>query len=125
MRVGNECHKDVSIVEKMIYPLVQFPQESEGRGESVQEIGGSGFLIIQAISWLLQPIPWLMVYCYMLLRFLLNVNVFAWKLVLDKLCTHPNLSKRGLDISSLCCLICSNNVESVRVYLVVEIFPVF
>nr|KAJ0188438.1 hypothetical protein LSAT_V11C900503060 [Lactuca sativa] len=33
----------------------------------------------------------------------IKVNVFAWKLVLDKLSTWINLSKKGLDIPSLCC----------------------
>ncbi|GJX22419.1 RNA-directed DNA polymerase, eukaryota [Tanacetum coccineum] len=41
-----------------------------------------------------------------------KVNIFLWRLHLDRLPTRLNLSKRGLDIPSITCLICSNDVES-------------
>nr|GEW89377.1 RNA-directed DNA polymerase, eukaryota, reverse transcriptase zinc-binding domain protein [Tanacetum cinerariifolium] len=42
----------------------------------------------------------------------LKINVFAWKVCLDKLPTRFNLSLRGLDIPSILCLICSSARES-------------
>lgn len=42
---------------------------------------------------------------------LIKINVFSWKLVLDKLPIRLNLYKGGLDVPSLCCLICKNGVK--------------
>ncbi|CAH1437983.1 unnamed protein product [Lactuca virosa] len=44
----------------------------------------------------------------------IKVNVFSWKLVLNRFPTRFTLSKRGLDIPSLCCPICNIEVESVN-----------
>nr|GEW19317.1 hypothetical protein [Tanacetum cinerariifolium] len=41
-----------------------------------------------------------------------TVNIFLWRLCLDRLPTRLNLSKRALDIPSIKCPICSNSVES-------------
>ncbi|GKA92572.1 RNA-directed DNA polymerase, eukaryota, reverse transcriptase zinc-binding domain protein, partial [Tanacetum coccineum] len=41
-----------------------------------------------------------------------KVNIFLWKLRLDRLPLRLNLSKRGLDIQSIMCPLCSNGVES-------------
>lgn len=46
---------------------------------------------------------------------LIKVNVLAWRFSLDKLPTRVNLDRRGLDIPSLCCLVC----DSVRRVLVI------
>jgi hypothetical protein len=40
----------------------------------------------------------------------IKVNVFAWKLHLDRLPTRMNLAKKGVQISSMMCPLC-NNVE--------------
>ena len=40
----------------------------------------------------------------------IKVNVFAWKLYLDRLPTRMNLAKRGVQIYSMMCPLC-NNVE--------------
>ena len=42
------------------------------------------------------------------------MNVFAWKLRLNKLPTKFNLYSRGLDIGSVLCPICSSDVETVN-----------
>ncbi|GKA95431.1 RNA-directed DNA polymerase, eukaryota [Tanacetum coccineum] len=42
----------------------------------------------------------------------IKVNILAWKVKLDVLPTRFNLSKRGLDINSILCLICENHAES-------------
>ncbi|GJY65385.1 RNA-directed DNA polymerase, eukaryota, partial [Tanacetum coccineum] len=42
----------------------------------------------------------------------IKVNVFAWKVFLDKLPTRSNLSLRGVDIPSINCPICNLAVES-------------
>ncbi|GKD39680.1 RNA-directed DNA polymerase, eukaryota [Tanacetum coccineum] len=42
----------------------------------------------------------------------IKINVFAWRLRLDKLPTRLNLSIRGLKIPSILCLLCSILVES-------------
>ncbi|GKC93766.1 RNA-directed DNA polymerase, eukaryota, reverse transcriptase zinc-binding domain protein, partial [Tanacetum coccineum] len=41
-----------------------------------------------------------------------KVNLFIWRLRLDKLPHRLNLSKRGLEIDFILCPICNNNVES-------------
>ncbi|GJR74301.1 putative RNA-directed DNA polymerase [Tanacetum coccineum] len=42
-----------------------------------------------------------------------KVNVFVWRLTLDRLLTRLNLSLRGLEIPSILCPMCYNGVESV------------
>ncbi|GKC73360.1 RNA-directed DNA polymerase, eukaryota, reverse transcriptase zinc-binding domain protein [Tanacetum coccineum] len=41
-----------------------------------------------------------------------KVNIFFWRLRLDRLPHRLNLSRRGLDITSIMCQVCSNRVES-------------
>nr|GEU60022.1 RNA-directed DNA polymerase, eukaryota [Tanacetum cinerariifolium] len=41
-----------------------------------------------------------------------KINIFAWKISLDKLPSRLNLSLRGIDIPSITCPICCLNVES-------------
>ncbi|GKC85144.1 RNA-directed DNA polymerase, eukaryota [Tanacetum coccineum] len=42
----------------------------------------------------------------------IKINIFAWRVFLDKLPTRLNLSLRGLDIPSILCPVCSISVES-------------
>ncbi|GJR43318.1 RNA-directed DNA polymerase, eukaryota, partial [Tanacetum coccineum] len=42
----------------------------------------------------------------------IKINIFAWRVFLDKLPTRLNLSLRGLDIPSILCPVCSIYVES-------------
>nr|GEX52183.1 RNA-directed DNA polymerase, eukaryota, nucleotide-binding alpha-beta plait domain protein [Tanacetum cinerariifolium] len=42
----------------------------------------------------------------------IKLNVFAWRVCLDKLPTHLNLSLRGVEISSIMCPLCNSSVES-------------
>lgn len=44
----------------------------------------------------------------------IKVNVFIWRLALNKIPSRVNLDKRGLDIGSLLCPICSFDVETVN-----------
>nr|GEU90471.1 hypothetical protein [Tanacetum cinerariifolium] len=41
-----------------------------------------------------------------------KVNIFLWRLSLDRLLHHLNLSSRGLDIPTISCSSCNGNVES-------------
>ena len=41
-----------------------------------------------------------------------KVNIFIWRLFLDRLPHRLNLSSRGLDIESITCLVCNGFVES-------------
>ena len=41
-----------------------------------------------------------------------KVNIFIWRIRLDRLPHRLNLSKRGLEIDSILCPICNNSVES-------------
>ncbi|GKB44103.1 RNA-directed DNA polymerase, eukaryota, reverse transcriptase zinc-binding domain protein [Tanacetum coccineum] len=41
-----------------------------------------------------------------------KVNIFVWRLSLDRLPTRLNLSLRGLDISSIVCPMCNDVVEA-------------
>ncbi|GJZ73395.1 RNA-directed DNA polymerase, eukaryota, partial [Tanacetum coccineum] len=43
----------------------------------------------------------------------IKVNVFRWKLHLDRLPTRANLGRRGVQIDSLCCPVCTTEVEDV------------
>nr|GEV69514.1 RNA-directed DNA polymerase, eukaryota, reverse transcriptase zinc-binding domain protein [Tanacetum cinerariifolium] len=42
----------------------------------------------------------------------IKINVFSWRVRLDKLPTHLNLSLRGVEISSIMCPLCNSLVES-------------
>nr|GFB80467.1 RNA-directed DNA polymerase, eukaryota [Tanacetum cinerariifolium] len=42
----------------------------------------------------------------------IKINVFAWRVRLDKLHTRLNLSLRGVEISFLMCPICNSSMES-------------
>nr|GFB35488.1 RNA-directed DNA polymerase, eukaryota [Tanacetum cinerariifolium] len=42
----------------------------------------------------------------------IKVNVHAWKVKLDGLPTRLNISRRGIDIESILCLMCGKAVES-------------
>ncbi|GJT23249.1 RNA-directed DNA polymerase, eukaryota [Tanacetum coccineum] len=42
----------------------------------------------------------------------IKINVFAWRVRLDKLPTRLNLSLKGIDISTIVCLLCHASVES-------------
>ncbi|GJV89233.1 glycine dehydrogenase A, mitochondrial [Tanacetum coccineum] len=42
----------------------------------------------------------------------IKVNVHAWKVKIDSLPTRFNISRRGMDIESITCSICDNEVES-------------
>nr|GEX23871.1 hypothetical protein [Tanacetum cinerariifolium] len=44
---------------------------------------------------------------------MMTVNIFAWRLSLDRLLTRLNLSLRGLDIPSIVCPMCNDVVEAV------------
>ncbi|GJY78355.1 RNA-directed DNA polymerase, eukaryota, reverse transcriptase zinc-binding domain protein [Tanacetum coccineum] len=44
----------------------------------------------------------------------IKVNVFLWKLSLNKLPTRINLDRKGIDVDSLLCLICHEDVETVN-----------
>ncbi|GKE84901.1 RNA-directed DNA polymerase, eukaryota [Tanacetum coccineum] len=41
-----------------------------------------------------------------------KVNIFLWRLALDRLPNRWNLSSRGLDIPSISCPMCNSHVES-------------
>ncbi|GKF82168.1 RNA-directed DNA polymerase, eukaryota, partial [Tanacetum coccineum] len=47
----------------------------------------------------------------------IKINIFAWRVYLDKLPTRLNLSLRGLDIPSILCPLCSITVESTSLLL--------
>nr|GEX87753.1 RNA-directed DNA polymerase, eukaryota [Tanacetum cinerariifolium] len=42
----------------------------------------------------------------------IKINVFAWKVTVNALPTRYNLSRRGMDIQSLSCLMCDCGIES-------------
>ncbi|GJZ18780.1 RNA-directed DNA polymerase, eukaryota, partial [Tanacetum coccineum] len=42
----------------------------------------------------------------------IKINVFAWRVCLDKLPTQLNLSLKGIDISTIVCPLCHASVES-------------
>ncbi|GJU66380.1 RNA-directed DNA polymerase, eukaryota [Tanacetum coccineum] len=42
----------------------------------------------------------------------IKVNVLVWRLCLDKLPTLMNLDKKGIDVPSLLCPVCSDQVET-------------
>ena len=45
---------------------------------------------------------------------LIKVNVFLWKLKLNRLPSRVNLDRKGIDIGSILCPICTNDIESVN-----------
>ncbi|PWA52848.1 reverse transcriptase domain, Reverse transcriptase zinc-binding domain protein [Artemisia annua] len=50
-----------------------------------------------------------------------KVNIFIWRLILDRLPNRLNLSSRGLEISSISCPLCNAAVESIdRTFLILR-----
>lgn len=43
-----------------------------------------------------------------------KVNIFMWRLFLDRLPTRLNLSRKGLELDSITCLLCAIGVESIQ-----------
>ncbi|XP_071712840.1 uncharacterized protein [Rutidosis leptorrhynchoides] len=43
-----------------------------------------------------------------------KINIFIWRLALDRLPTHQNLSRRGLEIESISCVSCNHVIESIH-----------
>ncbi|GKD68008.1 RNA-directed DNA polymerase, eukaryota [Tanacetum coccineum] len=41
-----------------------------------------------------------------------KVNIFMWRMFLDKFPNRVNLSSRGLDLNSIACMVCNGSVES-------------
>nr|GEV53841.1 putative dual specificity protein phosphatase DSP8 [Tanacetum cinerariifolium] len=41
-----------------------------------------------------------------------KVNIFKWRMFLDRLPNHLNLSSRGLDLYSISCMVCNESFES-------------
>ncbi|XP_071732701.1 uncharacterized protein [Rutidosis leptorrhynchoides] len=41
-----------------------------------------------------------------------KINIFVWRLALDRLPTRLNLSRRGLEIKSISCVLCNHVMES-------------
>ncbi|GKB68686.1 RNA-directed DNA polymerase, eukaryota, reverse transcriptase zinc-binding domain protein [Tanacetum coccineum] len=44
----------------------------------------------------------------------IKANVFLWRLALNKLPSRVNLEKKGIDVDSLLCPICNDDVETVN-----------
>ncbi|GJT89434.1 RNA-directed DNA polymerase, eukaryota, reverse transcriptase zinc-binding domain protein, partial [Tanacetum coccineum] len=44
----------------------------------------------------------------------IKVNIFLWRLVLNKLATRVNLGRKGIDVDSTLCPICGDDVETVN-----------
>ncbi|GKA16602.1 RNA-directed DNA polymerase, eukaryota, reverse transcriptase zinc-binding domain protein [Tanacetum coccineum] len=44
----------------------------------------------------------------------IKVNVFLWRMILNKLPSRVNLDRRGIDVESLLCPICHEDVEAVN-----------
>ena len=42
----------------------------------------------------------------------IKVNIFMWRAMLDRLPHRLNLSRKGLDLQTICCPVCNFNVES-------------
>ena len=42
----------------------------------------------------------------------IKVNIFTWRLTLNKIPTRDNLDKRGIDIHSLLCPVCDLEIET-------------
>ncbi|GJV06756.1 RNA-directed DNA polymerase, eukaryota, reverse transcriptase zinc-binding domain protein, partial [Tanacetum coccineum] len=42
----------------------------------------------------------------------IKINVFMWRLLLNKLPSRVNLDRRGIDVGSILCPICQDDVES-------------
>ena len=43
----------------------------------------------------------------------IKVNIFTWRLTLNKIPTRDNFDKRGIDIHSLICPVCDMEIETV------------
>nr|GEV00450.1 reverse transcriptase domain, reverse transcriptase zinc-binding domain protein [Tanacetum cinerariifolium] len=85
-----------------------------GRDEVMWELGNDATFTVKETREhiddnILQTLDAPTIWCKSIPR---KVNIFLWRLHMDRIPTRLNLSKRGLDIPLIMCPICSNGVES-------------
>ncbi|GJS69769.1 RNA-directed DNA polymerase, eukaryota, partial [Tanacetum coccineum] len=112
--------------------LLSLVKKKVGNGEATsfwKDVWLGDFPLKQTWSWLLDPsgdfsvksirefiddsmLPKMDVPTRWVKSIPIKINIFAWRVSLDKLPTRLNLSLRGLDIPSIICPLCSIAVES-------------
>nr|GEV30353.1 RNA-directed DNA polymerase, eukaryota, reverse transcriptase zinc-binding domain protein [Tanacetum cinerariifolium] len=100
-----ECDKKVTVAMKLTdcYVIDSFRRPPRGGEFSVKS--GRSFIDDSLLPSVGAPIRWLKVVP-------IKINIFAWKVCLNKLPTRFNLSLYGLDIPSILCPICISAGES-------------
>nr|GEX35334.1 putative ribonuclease H-like domain-containing protein [Tanacetum cinerariifolium] len=102
------------MVNQKLYMEKKAKLADKGRDELRWELGNDATFTVKETREhiddnILQTLDAPTIWCKSISR---KVNIFLWRLRLDRLPTRLNLSKRGLDIPSIMCLIWSNCVES-------------
>ncbi|GJY19819.1 RNA-directed DNA polymerase, eukaryota, reverse transcriptase zinc-binding domain protein [Tanacetum coccineum] len=105
-----ELHKDISVAEKLGHPSLVFSLRRQPSGGAEEE----QFYTLLSLRTLLDdfllpkfdvPTRWINVVP-------IKVNIFSWRVHLDKLPMRLNLSFKGMEIPSILCPSCNLSMES-------------
>ncbi|GJR13073.1 RNA-directed DNA polymerase, eukaryota [Tanacetum coccineum] len=109
IRVGKE-NKDISVADKMNTSI-----SSSFRliPRSFWDLNGDGVFQVKDVRSMLDEafLPKMEVPTRWIKSIPIKVNVFAWKLYLDRLPTRSNLSRRNVSLPSLACPLCDHVLE--------------
>ncbi|GKB41918.1 RNA-directed DNA polymerase, eukaryota, reverse transcriptase zinc-binding domain protein [Tanacetum coccineum] len=97
--------KDINVAEKLGHFSLVFSFRRHPRGEAEEEQLHSLLSCIDSVGLPQIPDHWINVVP-------IKVNILAWRVPLDKLPTRLNLSRLGMEISSILCPLCNVAVES-------------
>nr|GFC53962.1 RNA-directed DNA polymerase, eukaryota [Tanacetum cinerariifolium] len=114
-----EVSKQVSVAEKFTVSVTgSFRHVVRGGAESHQlslffDLNGDGRFCVKDVRCLLDDVflPKAEVPTRWIKSIPIKINIFAWKLCLDRLPTRVNLAKRNVVVASLLCLLCDSGME--------------
>ncbi|GKB38202.1 RNA-directed DNA polymerase, eukaryota, reverse transcriptase zinc-binding domain protein [Tanacetum coccineum] len=108
-RVGVELYQSKDLSSRLV--SIQLPMI---QGRWIWSLDGTGKFSTESVRKLLDDkrLPKVSSKTRWIKPIPIKVNVFAWKVGLNKLPTRLNLSMRGLEIGSISCPICDAHVES-------------
>ncbi|GJR35289.1 RNA-directed DNA polymerase, eukaryota, reverse transcriptase zinc-binding domain protein [Tanacetum coccineum] len=102
-----ESEKKIKVVAKMIHNDVGFSLRRLPRDEVEMEQFSSLTTVLDGVVLPEMNDRWFLDHSGFI-----KINILAWKVRFDFLLTRLNLSRRGIEIQSLCCPICFKEVDS-------------
>ncbi|GJV99434.1 RNA-directed DNA polymerase, eukaryota [Tanacetum coccineum] len=104
--------KDINVAEKLGHSSLVFSFRRHPRGEAEEEQLHSLLSCIDYVGLPQIPDRWVWSLSSWINVVPIKVNILAWRVPLDKLPTRLNLSRLGMEISSILCPLCNVAVES-------------